>query len=55
MLAAELQEEENVAESNRPMTNYEKSKIKTNENKQLYGQDASQWPDNVRPADNNKF
>lgn len=40
---------------NAPMSNYEKSKLKTAENRRLYGDDPSQWPDGVRPADQNKF
>lgn len=55
MLAAELQEEENIADKNAPISNYEKSKLKTMENRQLYGEDPNQWPEGVRPADSNKF
>ena len=39
----------------RPLTNYEKSKIKTKELREKYGQDTDLWPEGVRPADNAKM
>lgn len=41
MYAQELQAMQNNEDANLPMSNYEKSKLKTLENKQLYGEDAS--------------
>ena len=41
MLAAELQEQQNQDDLNAPLSNYEKSKLKTAENKRLYGEDPS--------------
>ena len=55
MILQELQAQQNLEDSKLPMTNYEKSKLKTLENRQLYGDDASKWPDGVRPADQNQF
>ena len=37
-----------------PMTNYEKSKLKTAQMKAQYGEDPDMWPDGVRPADQAK-
>ena len=40
MDAQALQAMQNGEDANLPMSNYEKSKMKTFENKQLYGEDA---------------
>lgn len=47
-LAQQLMEEE---EANRPMSNYEKSKLKTKKMREMYGEDSRNWPEGVRPAD----
>ena len=50
--AQELDEQEG---KNRPLTNYEKSKLRTKELREKYGHDADLWPEGVRPADNAKI
>ena len=39
---------------NRPLSNYEKSKMKTNENREKYGMNPDNWPEGKRPADQSK-
>ena len=34
-----------------PMSNYEKSKLKTQKLREQYGENPDNWPDGVRPAD----
>ena len=46
-----MAEELEQADRERPMTHYEKSKVKTAEFKKKYGDDPEQWPEGVRPAD----
>jgi len=53
--ANELDEMEGLNEKDRPLTNYEKSKLKTKELRNKYGQDSDLWPQGVRPADNAKM
>ena len=36
------------------MTNYEKSKLKTAENRVKYGMNPDDWPEGVRPADDSQ-
>ena len=38
-------------EADRPMSNYEKSKLKTQKMREMYGEDSRNWPEGVRPAD----
>jgi hypothetical protein len=50
-----IQEEANQAvyeeDRNLPLTNYEKSKLKTAENRAKYGMNSDNWPEGIRPAD----
>ena len=50
-----IQEEANQIfsekDKNLPLTNYEKSKLKTAENRAKYGMNPDNWPEGVRPAD----
>lgn len=50
--ARELDEQEG---KDRPLTNYEKSKLKTKKLREKYGPDADLWPEGVRPADSAKI
>ena len=54
MMAQQMEDQINEEDVGRPMTNYEKSKAKTNELKAKYGEDPDQWPEGVRPADQSK-
>ena len=37
-----------------PMTNYEKSKQKTAENRAKFGMNPDNWPEGIRPADDHQ-
>ena len=46
-----MQEEIEQEDRDRPVSNYERSKIKTAELRAKYGENPDQWPEGVRPAD----
>ena len=54
MDAQEYQHQLNDFDSNLPMSNYEKSKLKTAQLREQYGEDPDLWPEGVRPADQSK-
>lgn len=54
MDAQAFQEQQNMSDLNMPMSNYEKSKLKTAQLRAEYGDDPDQWPEGVRPADESK-
>lgn len=49
-----FQDQANEQDQNLPMSNYEKSKQKTAQLRQEYGDDPDMWPEGVRPADQAK-
>ena len=53
-----IQEEANQvfqeSEKNMPMSNYEKSKQKTAENRAKFGMNPDNWPEGIRPADDHQ-
>jgi len=54
MDAKAFETQENMEDLNRPMTNYEKSKMKTAKLREQYGDCPELWPEGVRPADESK-